>query len=613
MIVFGVFVICNRLLTVTCFLLQEQPPYEIKTESGAETQQNKPSEESKPDQPNVSAEPSVGGVKQEIADADQKPTSHNPMTADAFEEICKRVLIGFGRNAIGRFSVAAVYDEATREMRCEKKYMTVKHTVKRGRRSYAEYAMAYNNGLSDSSTTMPPPVVGIKPQRRYSIDTSVAATEGSTGTELNTFQTRQRTKSSHYYPYDDDFSVDGTSYGTNNGPASKKKKIGETGRPSLGALPSSRGSQPREKNPVALTEENIHEMLKADKNLLIGPRNPDNDLVLAQTASGMMNMKNSKGSSSGQPIASSSCYLATSNLAGAIFDLSTGLLYREAFVDVDTGEIYEGEWYNGHRHGRGIVLYADGLMYEGMWYKGKEHGKGDLMLSDRTIVYTGDWYEGYFHGQGTYHFPNGDIYTGDWKEGIRHGRGEYVYKYLKFPKLSGLISSSSSSSGTTSNTTSSSSGESENAAETKYSGDWRDNRRHGKGRFTWADGSFYEGDWENDLRHGRGVLELSNGFKYEGAWYRNIMEGKGTCIFPSGQSYQGTFRGGLRDGRGSITFAEGAVYEGRFREDRFDGQGTLKINQVVPANDQEEVFIPVQLQSDLWRIHWKAGFGATHH
>jgi hypothetical protein len=31
-------------------------------------------------------------------------------------------------------------------------------------------------------------------------------------------------------------------------------------------------------------------------------------------------------------------------------------------------------------------------------------------------------------------------------------------------------------------------------------GDWRDNRRHGKGAFTWADGSVYDGDWENDNR-----------------------------------------------------------------------------------------------------------------
>jgi MORN repeat len=32
------------------------------------------------------------------------------------------------------------------------------------------------------------------------------------------------------------------------------------------------------------------------------------------------------------------------------------------------------------------------------------------------------------------------------------------------------------------------------------SGDWKDNKRTGKGVFTWADGSIYNGDWENDAR-----------------------------------------------------------------------------------------------------------------
>jgi hypothetical protein len=28
------------------------------------------------------------------------------------------------------------------------------------------------------------------------------------------------------------------------------------------------------------------------------------------------------------------------------------------------GEIYEGGWYYGTRHGKGICIYSDGLMYE---------------------------------------------------------------------------------------------------------------------------------------------------------------------------------------------------------------------------------------------------------
>lgn len=73
------------------------------------------------------------------------------------------------------------------------------------------------------------------------------------------------------------------------------------------------------------------------------------------------------------------------------------------------------------------------------------------------------------------------------------------------------------------------------------------------------------------------------------------------------------FKKGLREGRGSITFAEGAVYEGRFREDVMDGQGTVMITRAVPGSLPGEVLIPFEVQADIRRIHYRAGFGADSH
>jgi hypothetical protein len=75
------------------------------------------------------------------------------------EGLYKKVLIGFGRNPLGRFSVAAIYDEQNKEFRCEKKYMAVKYAVKRGRRSHAEYALNYASQPSSGLNTMLPPPV----------------------------------------------------------------------------------------------------------------------------------------------------------------------------------------------------------------------------------------------------------------------------------------------------------------------------------------------------------------------------------------------------------------------------------------------------------------------
>lgn len=177
--------------------------------------------------------------------------------------------------------------------------------------------------------------------------------------------------------------------------------------------------------------------------------------------------------------------------------------FKDAFLDENTGEIYEGGWKFGMKHGPGICLYNDGLLYDGNWNNGKECGKGTLMTGDRKLIYCGDWVEGIIQGYGTYHYVNGDIYVGDWRDGRRHGRGDYVF-------CNGC----------------------------RYSGDWKDDKRCGKGLFFWSDDSYYDGEWESDLRQGRGVLDLWNGFRYDGMWWMNNFEGKGVCTFPGGQIYQ---------------------------------------------------------------------------
>lgn len=467
----------------------------------------------------------------------EEASSNFGLTATAFDTLCKKILIGFGRNSIGRFSVAAMFDESTGELHAEKKYMSTKNAIKRGRRSHMEYAIAQGGPQVD-----PFKVASYHHhhhRRAEVID--------------RTFETRHRTSSrsaaltaTQAQFLEDNSSFDHGSNNNNNEPSSsltkkqKKSLNTSTNKFSKGnetSSTSAAGTSSKDKSRVKeykSPQQMIAELMASDPNILLGHRNPDND--------------------------------------------NPSLNYREAFQDCDSGEIYEGQWAYGARQGRGVCVYCDGLMYEGNWNRGKEHGKGELMTGDRRVIYSGDWVDGIMHGFGTYFFGNGDKYIGDWKEGNRHGRGDYDF-----------------------------------ANGCYYSGDWRDNKRHGKGRFTWADNSFYEGEWENDYRHGRGVIELSNGFRYDGFWCRNVLEGKGFCVFPSGQTYQGTFKNGFRDGRGSVQFAEGAVYEGRFKEDRFDGQGTLKINKVVPGQVEDELWIPIQMQTDLWRIHWKAGFGANLH
>lgn len=247
--------------------------------------------------------------------------------------------------------------------------------------------------------------------------------------------------------------------------------------------------------------------------------------------------------------------------------------------DDEQHEIYEGELCpkSGLRHGVGACVYVnrDQQIYEGEWRLGREHGRGVLLSRDRRVVFDGDFVDGKLHGKGVCVFANGDVYRGDWRENARHGVGEY--------RLAGDRGS--------------------------YAGDWRDNRRHGRGKFVDANGSTYDGDWLHDCRHGRGSLRLANGLEYDGGFADDDFDGRGVCTYPDGQRYEGLFKLGKKDGRGTLHWPNGASYEGRFKEDHIDGQGTLNISRpTAEGPDGLCLLVPVDLKTDIAKIHLKAGF-----
>jgi hypothetical protein len=307
--------------------------------------------------------------------------------------------------------------------------------------------------------------------------------------------------------------------------------------------------------------------------------------------------------------------------------------------------LYEGEVgkQGATREGLGVCRYENGNVYEGWWRRNKEHGKGILMTGDRRfVIYEGDWERGRMHGKGIYYYASdagfedthsvvlgagdvpvtnsnvtsskasefapaallrvqrgGGIYKGDFKENLRHGFGAYSLSDGSF-----------------------------------FEGEWRDNVQNGRGMFQWKNGSVYDGQWKDGIRYGQGTLKVADGFFYEGQWGSNSMDGRGYCVYPDGQRYEGMWAKGKKEGRGTIVFPNGAVYEGRFKDDEIEGQGTMKISSnvsvprvsgnqgekpskddttyPVPVQEATEAssdwLMPLQFQSDMSRIHQRAGF-----
>ena len=81
----------------------------------------------------------------------------------------------------------------------------------------------------------------------------------------------------------------------------------------------------------------------------------------------------------------------------------------------------------------------------------------------------------------------------------------------------------------------------------------------------------YSGDYKNDLYHGKGRLEFKDGSVYEGQFKNNKMHGYGKIFFKDGSIYQGNFKNNLRDGTGILRSTDGSqqrvIYQkGKFKE-----------------------------------------------
>ena len=92
-------------------------------------------------------------------------------------------------------------------------------------------------------------------------------------------------------------------------------------------------------------------------------------------------------------------------------------------------DIYEGDFIDGHREGRGIYRYFEKAdKYEGQWSNNFRHGIGK-MIYNNIGEYHGYWENGKRHGEGVFTYAKtGDVYSGWWRFGEKSGHGTYVFK-----------------------------------------------------------------------------------------------------------------------------------------------------------------------------------------
>ncbi len=248
-----------------------------------------------------------------------------------------------------------------------------------------------------------------------------------------------------------------------------------------------------------------------------------------------------------------------------------------------SGAKFSGHFQKGKINGYGRLVFSDGRIYEGEWKDHYRKGKGVLTFP-KGDVYKGNFNKSKFYGFGTMEYANGDLYQGSWKSDRPNGQGVMTFK----------------------------SGD-------KYEGGFKHGRFDGEGTMKYATGEKYVGHWKANKREGDGTFYLTNGEVIVGFWggdkylgeeqpqvivntnsnpatnlnnttvLRNCNtnhcnSGRGRYNYTDGTVYIGAFEGGIPRGEGICYYANGDKYEGVWGISGPDGEGTYYFNNGRVAN-----------------------------
>ena len=247
--------------------------------------------------------------------------------------------------------------------------------------------------------------------------------------------------------------------------------------------------------------------------------------------------------------------------------------------------VYYGQFKYGFRHGKGKQLFLNGSLYEGTWRNDMAHGCGRL-IHNNGDAYEGEWVEDRAHGFGRYTHFDGNYYEGPWINDELTGLGcEVFYIEEVTPENFGT-----------------------EIKNNRYEGNYINGKKHGNGRFFWANGSCYKGQFSFDYLHGEGEYIWYDGRKYKGDWKNNEMHGHGTFSWPNNNFYEGSYRHDKKQGFGAFVKNEWVKEEGeevlrvlRYEGKWDDGKQGGQANFIVTVNGKETF----RKRGEWWAGQWK--------
>ena len=256
------------------------------------------------------------------------------------------------------------------------------------------------------------------------------------------------------------------------------------------------------------------------------------------------------------------------------------------YSGINDNLIYEGEYLNGQRSGKGKEYQNNRLIFEGEYFKGKRHGKGKEYLCV-DLFFEGEFSNGKRNGKGKAIYPienliffNGEYLNDKEWIGTRYNNNGSIVYILK-----------NNNNGTGAGL------EYYYNGEFKFKGEYLNGKRNGKGIEYYNNGKkIFEGEYLNDLKwNGKGydpsenlIYELKNGkgyikeynkyehnLEFEGEYLNGQKNGKGKEYYYNNKiKFEGEYLTGKKNGKGKEYDLDGVLeFEGEYLNGQRNGKG----------------------------------------
>lgn len=110
-----------------------------------------------------------------------------------------------------------------------------------------------------------------------------------------------------------------------------------------------------------------------------------------------------------------------------------------------------------------------------------------------------------------------------------------------------------------------------------YEGEFKMDKKNGKGSYLYKDGTKYVGHFVNELKEGDAEVSYCDGSCFKGQFKNSKKNGKGKFVYSNGDSYEGEFVDNLRQGLGEYWTKSGKKIVCEWTQD-FPAKGKKVVN-----------------------------------